>query len=346
MHKRHSRISRRAFTLGSCASILAAIAPTRAFAIEKLSWEKRASMPYKVQEIYPALLEDKIHVVGGFTQHKGIIGVTAKHLIYDPCTDLWGEKAPMPVARHHPYIVAHKGKLFALGGFEASARDAVWMMHEESWVYNPKTDTWGESVAAPERHAETVSVSLGERIHVIGGRGLKGTRNKSYWDHTDTDRHLVFDPTSGFWQKAAPALRKRNSAAGAVINGLIYVAGGRSIKSGNIADLEIYDPQEDKWRNGAPMPQAQGGLAAAALDGKLYVFGGEYFHNGGGVYPECWAYDPATDQWKASVPMLTPRHGLGGVAINGWIYAIGGAHKKGLNDTSNVLERFQQASPN
>ena len=341
MTKGHSRISRRAFMLGACTSILAAIASSRAFTMSKLSWEKRASMPYKIQEIYPALLEDKIHVVGGFIQQKGIIGVTAKHLIYDPSTDLWGEKAPMPVARHHPYLVAHQGKLFALGGFEANAQDAVWMMHKQSWVYNLKTDTWDESVAAPERHAETVSISLDERIHVIGGRGLKGTRNKSYGDHTDTDRHLVFDPTSGSWQKAAPTLRKRNSAAGAVINGLIYVVGGRNANSGNIADLEIYDPQEDKWRNGTPMPQAQGGLAAVALDGKLYVFGGEYFQNGGGVYPECWVYDPATDKWKASVPMRTPRHGLGGVAINGWIYAIGGACKEGANGTSNVLERFK-----
>lgn len=301
-------------------------------------------MLYKVQEIYPAVLDGKIHVAGGFLAAGNKIGgSTFYHIAYDPVTDTWEGKASLLSDRHHPNLVAHQGMLYALGGFKVKSAREVWSMQSQTWVYDPTADRWSEGPFAPERHGETVCASIGDLIHVVGGRGLKGTRNKSYGDHDDTDRHLVFDAVTAAWTNAAPALSKRNSAAGALIDGLFYVAGGRTVEGGNVADLEIYDPQEDKWRSGAPMPQAQGGLAAAALGDKLYAFGGEYFNDGGGVYPDSWVYDPATDQWQASSPMLTPRHGLGGVALDGWIYAIGGGEKASGNATSDKLERFRPA---
>ncbi|OZB11532.1 MAG: galactose oxidase, partial [Hyphomonas sp. 34-62-18] len=132
-------------------------------------------------------------------------------------------------------------------------------------------------------------------MHLMGGRSPSGQQNAAWTDQADQTHHFVLTGPDGRWQKAAPCLTARNSAAGAEIRGNLHVVGGRSVAGGNTARHEVYDLREDRWRKAAPMPQAQGGLAAAAVGGKLYAFGGEYFDNGGGVYPEAWMYDPAGD---------------------------------------------------
>ncbi len=302
-------------------------------------WKEKARMLFKLQEIYCGILNNKIHIAGGFIDNDGRLEVSSYHISYDPIKNNWQLKGLLPSARHHPQLVGHHDKLYVFGGFKAQSKEKVWIMDQQSWVFNEVNNSWQDLAPATRKHAEVVSASLGDFIHIVGGRHPKGTRNQSFTDHRDTNSHLVYDPISNSWQSAAPALIERNSAAGTVIKDLFYVVGGRKMNGNNLPNLEIYDPKEDKWRNGSPMPQGQGALAAASVGGKLYAFGGEYFDkNGGGVYKECWCYDPKSDQWSASIPMLTPRHGLGGVAIGNRIYSLGGAKKPSGHETSDVVE--------
>jgi N-acetylneuraminic acid mutarotase len=306
-------------------------------------WTTRPPLPFAVQEIYPAAHGGKIHLAGGLLGEGGrVVGVSDRHIAYDPATGTSATLASLPARRHHPHAVDHKGKLYLVGGFGSNPDSVTWIMTTETLLYDDAANTWLTLPPAPEPHAEVVATSLGDRIHVVGGRRPKGAANAAYGDHEDVDRHLVFDPAARTWSKAAPALSARNSAAGAVINGLWYVAGGRSVAGGPSDAHEVYDPKEDRWRNATPMPKGSGagGNAAAAADGKLYVFGGEYFDNGGRVHPEVWVYDPRTDAWTGATPMPTPRHGLGAVALNNEIWLVGGAKKPSGNDTSDVVESF------
>ncbi|MEM9837679.1 MAG: kelch repeat-containing protein [Pseudomonadota bacterium] len=297
-------------------------------------------MPLAVQEIYPNALSGRIHLAGGLYAGDGEIrGATDRHFTWAPGENSWTERAPLPQRRHHPNLVGSDDRIFALGGFDTRADTLDWTMTAETLIYNPSADQWTKGPASPEPHGETVCVSIASRIHVIGGRTPKGTSNQTWTDHIDSDRHFVLD--GGSWERAAPALVKRNSAAGAVLNDNIHVVGGRQVGGGNLTAHEVYDAREDRWRNAAPMPQGQGGLAAAALGGKLYAFGGEFFDNGGGVYPEAWAYDPLTDQWTAIADMPTPRHGLGAVTLGESIYVIGGAKGVGGRETSSVVEIYR-----
>lgn len=312
------------------------------FAYNELSedWTPEASLPINVQEIYCAVLNNKIHMAGGFVFSPGTTGVSDKHLVYDPVKDTWTQLSMLPQPRHHLQLAAHNNKLYGMGGFLAGSADATWQMQDQTWIWDPTTGNWTEGVKAPALHGETVAATLGDRIHIVGGRQPKGSSNATWNDHTDTNHHLIYVPAEDRWEEGAPAPTSRNSAAGAVINGQLYVTGGRTVAGGNVNSLEVYDPNEDQWRTAAPMPQAQGGLAAASANGKLYAFGGEYFDNGGGVYPECWVYDPNKDGWTKGPDMLTPRHGLAGASIGNTIYAIAGAKKAGGNETSNILESF------
>lgn len=320
--------------------LLASKPPIWAWPSGTPKWKTGASLPVRVQEIYCAVLNGRIHTAGGFIFSDYTSGVSNLHLTYDPLKDQWSSLKEIPSARHHLQLASFKGKLYGLGGFASAGPNSGWIMQAQTWSYDPVADQWTPRAPAPEPHGETVAAAIDNRIHIVGGRRPQGTSNAGWNDHTDTAGHLVYMPDEDRWTKAAPAPTARNSAAAAVINNLLYVAGGRTVAGGNKKTLEVYDPREDRWRKATPMPQAQGGLAAAAVRGRLYAFGGEYFDNGGGVFAQCWEYDPEKDEWTSGQDMLTPRHGLAGASIGDTIYAIAGAKKAGGNETSNILEHF------
>jgi len=309
-------------------------------------WTRRPELPFAVQEIYPAAHAGRIHIAGGLLGENGrVTGVSDRHVAHDPSTGATAALAALPAPLHHPQLVDHAGRLYLLGGFSTQPGAVAWIMAVETMVYDDAGNVWSRLDAAPEPHAEAVSASIAGRIHIVGGRSPRGAANAAYGDHADTARHLVFDPAGNVWSRAAPALTARNSAAGALIDGLWHVAGGRTVGGGPTDAHEVYDAGEDRWRTAAPMPEGSGagGNAAAALGGAIYVFGGEYFPQGGsvgGVHAEVWRYDPRADAWAPASPMPTPRHGLGAVALDGSIYTVGGATRPSGADTSAAIERF------
>ncbi len=340
-----SNLTRRTAILASGAGLISACAGSGVQTPQhRLGYNTgRPPLPFAVQEIYPAAHKGRIHIAGGLLATDGrVSAVSDRHIAYDPQTGKTADLAALPARRHHPYAVDHRDRLYLLGGFGSDPDRVTWIMSTDALVYDDAANAWARLAPAPEPHAETVAASIGPRIHIVGGRKPKGAANAAYADHEDTDRHLVFDPAGNSWSKAAPALSSRNSAAGAMLNGLWHVVGGRRISGGPTDAHEVYDPREDRWRTAAPMPPGAGagGNAAAVLFDRLYAFGGEY---SGGVHPEVWGYDPKTDAWTAAAPMPTPRHGLGAVALNKAIWLVGGAKRPSGNDTSDKVESFEPA---
>jgi len=305
------------------------------------SWNVSTSLPLAVQEIYPAAHKGRIHQAGGFIATNGrISGSTEKHFSWQPGEEVWRDGTPLPSKRHHPQLISYKGRLLALAGFESRSAQAGWNMQESGWALN-SDGQWENAPDLPAPCGEAVlGITEDGLLHLAGGRTPMGTANGSWQDHGDTNHHFVLSDVDGKWERAAPCLSKRNSAAGDIIDGKLHIVGGRQVGGGNLTTHEVYDSKEDRWRQAAPMPQAQGGLASAALGGKLYAFGGEYFDDGGGVYPECWVYDPESDSWNPLPDMPTPRHGLGAVTLGTDIYVIGGAKEVAGNQTSAIVERF------
>jgi hypothetical protein len=306
-------------------------------------WSMGDALPFPVQEIYPCAHAGAVHLAGGFIAQDGrITGPTGAHHLWRADGLGWRPSVPLPADRHHPHLVSWEGRLWAFGGFESPAPEAVWAMQATGWSLNEAEDRWQPAPALPAPCAEAALLVAGTgHLHLAGGRSPAASANANWQDQSDQTHHFVLDAPGGVWKPAAPCPTARNSAAGAVIDGRLHIVGGRSVTGGNTAAHEVYDASEDRWRTAAPMPQAQGGLAAAELGGKLYAFGGEFFDNGGGVYPEAWAYDPASDAWTAIAPMPHPRHGLGAVTLDGAIHVIGGALKASGVDTSALVEIYR-----
>ena len=74
-------------------------------------------------------------MVGGVDSEKTL----ASTLAYDPGTDKWTEKAPMPTtAREHLTSAVVDGKLYVIGGRSNGMSYNV----DANEVYDPKTDKW------------------------------------------------------------------------------------------------------------------------------------------------------------------------------------------------------------
>lgn len=231
-------------------------------------WRRAAPASLARQELYPEVLGGRIYVAGGLLSPN--TGYSAHLEAYDPATDRWMRLATLPEARHHIALAAVGDELHAVGGFSGGFPN--WQAQASCYVYTPADNRWRPGVDLPAPNAEGVVAALGGKVYVVGGRVLASADARHFNAHVDTARGLVFDPASARWSAIAEAPTARNSAASAVIDGLLYVLGGRqalpqpdgTLRQVNVAQLEVYDPVNDRWSTRAPMPQAQGGLAAAA----------------------------------------------------------------------------------
>src|SRR2546429_7216566 len=71
-----------------------------------------------------------------------------------------------------------------------------------------------------------------------------------------------------------------------VINGHLYVAGGRDINNTNLNTLYDYDIAADAWTQRANLPSGENVPGSAVIGGKLWGFcGGEPFVNGPAAAP-------------------------------------------------------------
>jgi hypothetical protein len=296
-----------------------------------------------VQEIYCAVSGGRIVTAGGLRRPGRVTEIEDRTGVYDPATDAWSEGPRLPQPRHHPMLIAGaEGTVFALGGYGRSdAGD--WTGMTEVWAM--EADSWRETGRMPRPLCETVGAELGGRLHLVTGRS-PGAANGQWNDQVDVDTHRVFLPGEGRWETARPCPMARNSAAGAVLDGALWVAGGRTVNGGGTGRLDRYDPVADRWDTLAPIPaspvtgqQVGGGLAMAAAGGGLVAFGGEWFApGGGGVFAETWVYDPAADRWEPGPPMRTPRHGLAAAAVDGVIFAIAGGELVSGGRAGGVVE--------
>ena len=337
-----SQIDRRAFLAAAGAS---AAVPFAACAQDGAAWSARAPLPWAVQEIYAAVVGDQIAVAGGLRLDGSALHIESGVAFYDPVADAWTEGGGLPEPRHHPMLVASSWVLMAIGGYGRTAA-GDWTNMTDCWVRTG--GGWSPTTPLPAPQAEAVGVWLDDGVHLITGRTPAGEANGQWRDQADTDAHRVF--ADGRWETARPCPMARNSAAAAVLDGAIWVAGGRTVNGGGTGRLDRYDPAGDRWETLAPIPpspatgqQVGGGLAMAAAGGWLVAFGGEWFQRGGGggVFAETWIYDPAADRWEAGPPMRTPRHGLAAAAVDGVIYAIAGGEVVSGGRAGSVVEALR-----
>lgn len=343
-----TQLDRRALIASAASAAALAAAPAaRAQAPE---WETWPEMPWPAQEIYAALWGGRIAVAGGLKAVQGQpLHIEDRLALFDVARRSWAEGPRLPQARHHPMMVATGETLWAIGGYGRSAA-GEWTNSPEVWSLDGPDAAWAAGPSLPVPQAEAVGLGHGGRVHLVTGRSPGGAANAGWNDQVDVDRHWVL--ADGRWETARPCPMARNSAAGTVLDGALWVAGGRTVTGGGTGRLDRYDPVADRWDTLAPIPpspttgqQVGGGLALVALPGRLVAFGGEWFRpraegGGGGVFAETWVYDVARDAWARGPDMKTPRHGLAAVGLDGVVVAIAGGDVVSGGHATGVAEAW------
>lgn len=137
-------------------------------------WTPIADAPSARNSAAGAVIGNKLYVVGGRQMVVQADGRSrpvnvATLEVYDPATDRWETRAPMPLAQGGLAAAAHDGKLYVFGGEQFVPQAKVF---GESWVYDPALDRWSAlpGMATP-RHGHGAAV-VGNRIYLMGG-GVK-----------------------------------------------------------------------------------------------------------------------------------------------------------------------------
>jgi N-acetylneuraminic acid mutarotase len=131
---------------------------------------------------------------------------------------------------------------------------------------------------------------------------------------------------AGTWTQKADMPTARYYAGSAVVDGRIYVIGGRDQAKAILSAIEEYDPATDTWTRRADMPTRRATSVIAAVEGIIYVIGGMFGETVQDNRPlsAVEAYDPATDTWTAKADMPTAIFDHAACVIDGRIYVSGG----------------------
>ena len=127
----------------------------------------------------------------------------------------------------------------------------------------------------------------------------------------------------------------RSEHSASVLNGSIYVIGGRDVYGSIIGSVERFDVEAQEWIRVAAMRTDRALSGSAVLDGNIYTIGGSSNTNVLGTV-EC--YNPGVNKWIRMEPMIVPRRQPHVVAVDGFIYVFGGFNRDKMPESS--VERF------
>jgi len=299
-------------------------------------WKKGAPFPEADEELYGVAANGKLYVMGGWGDGKA----RGANYEYDPATDRWTKKAPMPRPAHHAALAAVNGKIYAFGGFVAPATTAIplgaaWEPIADAYEFNPATDSWKPIAPLPGKRGSAIAAEVGGKIYVIGGATTMEGSKDPFFTAFGPARVLgtndVYDPATNTWESRNPMSVARNHAFSGVVNGKIYVIGGRTgqafiLSATNTDVVEEYNPASNSWSIPLErMPTARSGGASGTDGRRIYVAGGEVTTTElVGAFRALEAYDPATNSWMTLPSMPMPRHGVAGGVIGNRFHLVSG----------------------
>ena len=232
----------------------------------------------------------------------------------------WGLRASLLEPNSELAFAELNGKLYLLGGYPASRVTARTVQ-----VYDIATDSWelGPQLPLPNNHGMAASVN--GKIYLIGGQtqadDAPGTNS-----YVNTVYEL--DPAVGEWTTRAPMPTTRSSGVAVVLDGKIYVAGGRPPHE---QDFAAYDPATNSWEVLPNLPTPRNHFTGAAISGRIHYLGGRKgLGLGTSMTTAHEVYDPQTRTWTTAAPMLRARSGMNGVMARGCFHVWGGEGPFGM----------------
>lgn len=320
-------------------------------------WHFIASMPVDVYGAAGASDGTYVYEAGGYSFTSGsTLDVFNR---YDPVADSWTTLASMPTAAFMASAVYYPltYKIYIFGGEDAISG----INYNITRIYDVASGTWNTGANMPDVRSFMASGynSVNGKIYLISGynTGDVTSARPNTWE---------YDPVADTFTERAPIPHAVGGAASGIINGHLYVAGGRDATNTVVNLVWDYDVAANMWTQRTEMPAIQNNVpgGAVAID-RLWVFGGgnpfgpahedstrtAFPKNKGPVAatntfrgknysraPDLtnasYVYDPETDSWSDAPAMNELRSFASGTSIGARLFASGGLD--GFNSTSTV----------
>jgi N-acetylneuraminic acid mutarotase len=260
------------------------------------------------------VVDGKVYVMAGYLNYQ-----------YDPVSDTWTAKKPMPTPRILFGMAVWQDKIYVIGGGKGvnSLNYRGSSLSDVVEVYYPSTDTWQTKQPMPTARVDLQASVVNGQIYLVGGK--EDNQNK-------VNLNEVYTVANDSWSTAEPVPYSVYSYTSAVCGDKIYIIGGQSLQAPilNLNYAQIYDCANNSWSFSAPMPTSVTYAAACATTGeaaprRIYVIGGVLEGSYDSVVlGDVQIYDPQNDKWTfgASMPSVRNLHTV--AVVDDRLYAIGG----------------------
>ncbi|MGD0586486.1 MAG: hypothetical protein ABSA86_12055, partial [Oryzomonas sp.] len=179
--------------------------------------------------------------------------------VYDPSTDSWSSKKPLP-NNYVPNDIF--GNMFIAG---AAANGKIYVVvfapgQNATYEYDPVADAWAVKSQVPigdyNPYALTV---LNNKLYVLTSSSF-----------------AEYDPANDLWTIKAPLTSFRSLATLVAVpsRNKLYAVGGVDSEGNVLQSVTSYDPSMNAWAAEVSVPIPLKSQAAGEIDGNLYLFGG------------------------------------------------------------------------
>jgi serine/threonine-protein kinase PknK len=278
-------------------------------------WRTEPAAPDARSELEEVALDGRVYLIGG----QGPNGRSLATVVaFDPARGTYTRLPDMPERVDHALVLSHGGSIYVVGGYVDSEPT------NRAWRYTPPAG-WTKLPPLRTARGGLAGGVIGDRLYAVAG----APRTFPEYDRAPYSSLEVFDFRSGRWSSGPPIPTARHHTAAAVVDGRLYVAGGRTPKDFSSAAFERFDPRTGRWTRLPGMPLGVGGLAAVAADGRFVAIGGDDETNvlagQGWVTGSVWAFDPHASRWSRLPNLGIPRHAHAAAVAGGRIYVFEGA---------------------
>jgi N-acetylneuraminic acid mutarotase len=281
---------------------------------EPSRWKVLAGIPDPQLGCGGAVLNGKFHVLGGATLAGG---ASDAHQVYDPATNTWTRKAPIPEKAGWPAVAVHDGRIYLFGG-DRKGIDA--QQSDRAFAYDPATDSWRELARLPAPRSYAAARAIGGAIYIFGARTL----------HSDTVDLTTYryDPKRNTYTRMADLPEGARFITQGEYNGYIYCIHGETADETYADGVLKYDIARNAWSklnipriNKTKWTLSQHS-ANISFGSKLFILGGKPPE--GKRTPAATFFDMAAERFGVADPMPKGRCcGASGV-VDGTIYSAGG----------------------
>ncbi len=290
-------------------------------ATQENTWVEKAPMHQARDFLGVASVNGKIYAMGGTdltvqsaTGSKDTGGIVGTNEEYNPNTNSWVTKSPMPNPRTDFATAVFRDKIYCIGGIAKGHIGYDANVTNINEVYNTLTDTWETKTPMPAASGSPTANVVNGKIYVFSGT--------SNW---------VYDPISDVWSAKSPMPSKVSFwgvsypvfpyYAAVAVDNKIYVmssAGGYSGPTGRITVMMVYETENDTWNQGKQLYVSLGTYPVGAATTGVLAPKRIYFVGSQGA-----VYDPKLDTWS-SIAVLNAS-AVGSVAVlDDRLYSIGG----------------------